>query len=547
MKKFMEKLFSKIKESFAGILIAFLVSFMLMFYEPLNLFVGSIDDFWFDIYAFLPIILLQFLISFLAISLFFIIINIISKKLYKFVLVAAFILTFISYIQGNFLIYNLPGLDGSPINFDAYKTDKIISYILWVVVTGASLITLYKIKFEKFEKVIKFITIGVQIMLLVALISLLTKPHVFDKKEIQVATFDNFNDISSNKNFLIFVIDQADSKTFDEQLSTNWDKETMLEDFTYYPDTTSTYLWTILSIPYILTGQYYENDVYFHDYFTEALDNSQLLSELEKNNYTLNIYEDEELLNYDGDNLDRFDNIKSDAYINKNELVKQEAKYILFKYLPYQLKWRAKADTIDISSTKENNGKHLYTELNYVVYDYLKNYNLNLVDNNYFQFVHIEGAHPPFRYDKDLNFDFDTTYEKNINGSISMLNEYLKRLKAANAFDNSVIIILADHGHGNETIERGNPILYIKGLNEKHDYKVSDKKISFENLNDAYMQLMNGDTTDQLFQNLNNSERRILYCELYHTYELKEMLQKGNAWDTNTIVETGKEYIRDIQ
>ena len=545
MKKIMGKIFAKIKDSFGGILIAFLVSFMLMVYEPLNMFVGSIDDFWFDIYAFLPLILVQFLVAFFAISLFFIIINIISKKAYKVVLVIAFIVTLASYIQGNFLAYNLPGLDGSPINYDLYKTDKIISIILWVVVIGASLFTLYKIKFDKFQKVVRFITIGITIMLVVALVSLLTKPHVFDKKEIQVATFDNFNDISRNKNFLIFVIDQADSKTFDDQLTKNWDKEKILEDFTYYPDTTSTYLWTILSIPYILTGQYYENDVYFHDYFTEALDNSPLLSELEENNYTLNVYEDEELLNYDGDNLTRFANIKSDAYINKKELIKQEAKYILFKYLPYQLKWRSKAETIDVGNTKENNGKHLYTELNYIVYDYLKNIPLSVVDDNYFQFLHIEGAHPPFRYDADLNFNFDTTYEENINASISMLDKYIKRLKESDAFDNSVIIVLADHGHGDETIQRGNPILYIKGFNEKHEYRVSDKKISFENLNDAYSQLINGDSTDQLFQNLDNSERRILYCELYHTNELKEIIQKGHAWETNTIVETGVEYIRD--
>lgn len=541
----MKKVLSILKESLGGIIISFLLGFMLMFYEPLNMFAGSLNDFWFDIYSFLPILLLQFLAVFIGISLFFILVNLISKKLYKIILVFAFIATIATYIQGNFLTYNLPGIDGTPINFDIYKTDKLISYILWIVIATATLITLYKVKFEKFQKIIKGVSICVILMLTVASISLAAKPHIFDKKDTKVLTYDNFNNISKDKNFLIFVIDQADSKTFDRELTAKWNKEEMLKDFTYYPDTTSTYLWTILSIPYILSGEYYENDTYFSDYFTHAIDNAPLLAELEKNDYKLNVYEDEEFLNYEGDNLTRFENVQSNAYINKKELLKQEIKYVLFKYLPYQLKWRAQIETLNINGTKDSKGHELFSSLNYVVYDYFKNQSLNVVNDKYFHFIHIEGAHAPFRYDTEMNFAFGGKYEDSINASISIMDKYLKRLRESSYFDNSVIIIISDHGYGEETIQRSNPILYIKGFNEKHDYKVSNQKVSFENLNDAYKQLIDGNKTEQLFKNLDNSRRRILYCELYHTYELKEMMQTGNAWNTKTIVETGKEYIRE--
>ena len=38
----MKKIWSKIKESYGGIMLSLLLSFMLMFYEPLNLFAGNI-------------------------------------------------------------------------------------------------------------------------------------------------------------------------------------------------------------------------------------------------------------------------------------------------------------------------------------------------------------------------------------------------------------------------------------------------------------------------------------------------------------------------
>ena len=123
-----------------------------------------------------------------------------------------------------------------------------------------------------------------------------------------------------------------------------------------------------------------------------------------------------------------------------------------------------------------------------------------------------------------------------------MLEKYLNRLRESNSYDNSVIIILADHGWGEDDIERSNPILYIKGLNEKHDYNVSNKKVSFKDFNDAYIDLIEGKSSEELFNNVDNTERRFLFCHVFECDHMKEMIQKGDSWDTSTIVETGREY-----
>ena len=533
------------KESLGGILVSLWLSFMLTFYEPINMFTGNLEDFWFDIYSLLPILLFQFLIAMVVLTSFFLIINRVSRKAYKIALAIAAVVALATYIQGNFLTYNLPGLDGNKIDWGDYGIDRVISLVLWVVIIVASAVALRMIKFEKFEKVVKIVSLGATAMLVVATASLLIQPHVFDNKNPDVAMFENFDTVSNDKNFLIFLVDNVDSQAFNKEISSKWDKNEIFEDFTYYPDTTSTYLFTMYSVPYILSGEWYENKVkYFSEYFTNAFDNSPLLRELEDEGYKMNIYEDTELLNYKGNNLHRFENVQPRAMLNKKEFIKQEIKYVLFKYLPYQFKGLARIENLDFNRTKVDETGEVFSSLNDVAYGHLKNENLTTIDEKYFHFVHVEGAHPPFIYNSEVERQPEGEYSDGINACITMIKTYLERLKANGTYDNSVIIVMSDHGYGEQTIDRSNPILYIKGINEKHQYRESDKKISFANLNEAYAQLLAGENTDQLFQGLDNSERRIMYSELYNP-NFKELMQTGHAWDTSTLVETGQQYLRE--
>jgi hypothetical protein len=102
---------------------------------------------------------------------------------------------------------------------------------------------------------------------------------------------------------------------------------------------------------------------------------------------------------------------------------------------------------------------------------------------------------------------------------------------------------MADHGYGKTIKDRSNPILYIKGKNEKHDYRVSNKKISFVDLIPAFKQLINGDKTDKIFNEVNAQERRYLLYEYTNPDILIEEFQKGHAWEDDTIYESGKKFI----
>jgi phosphoglycerol transferase MdoB-like AlkP superfamily enzyme len=194
-----------------------------------------------------------------------------------------------------------------------------------------------------------------------------------------------------------------------------------------------------------------------------------------------------------------------------------------------------------MNNSKLNND--MYSGNNLEFYNKIRDKKINIVDKKMFKFIHIEGGHVPFVYDINLNTIENGTYEQNLDASITVLETYINRLKENNVYDNSVIVVMADHGYGTSVYDRYNPILYIKGLNKKHNFEVSDKKISFVDLIVAFNQLIDGNKTDTIFIGLNNKERRYLLYDYTNPSVLIEEIQKGKAWNSETIVESGKKFI----
>ncbi len=536
-----EKIKNSIKESSSGIIISLCLSFMLLFYEPLNIFASNLNDFWFDLYLIFPIVLLQFIVSFLILSLFFIVIKKINQKIYIFFVVCFLIGTLCSYVQGNFLIGSLPAIDGTWINFDTFKTEKMISLILWIIVSGSVIFCLVKFKFKMVENVAKYSSYIIMAMLFCSMLSFLTVDGFLVHKSSVVATYKGYNEMSEDKNFIIFLLDAVDSVTFKDEVARLSKTDTLLEDFTYYPDTLGGYPFTQNSIPLILTGKWYENEELFSKFYTKAYDESPLFKKLEEENYSINLYEDD-LNGYSGSNYERFTNVERLKKVNVLEFLEEESKIILYKYLPYQLKWRASIGSLNFADSKGTTKNEVYTRYDIPNYEKYKNDKITKTSGNNFKFIHLEGAHNPKRYDINLNIVEKGSYLGNIDASITVLETYLKRLKDNGVYDNSVIVIMSDHGFKEVAYGRQNPILYIKGINEKHKYKVSSNKVSYGDLYTAFSQLIDGDKSDKLFTNTQDKERRYIFYEYNDAKHMREQTQVGKASNPKTLKDTGKKY-----
>ena len=548
-KKIIEK--KEIKELVAPFIMSFLATFMFLIYEPITTYASNVTDYWFGFNALLKANCLLFVIIFLILLSVSIIIYYISKllkmkKIYEIFLIVFSICLSALYIQGNYLSGSLPTLDGAKIYWDKYEMQNIISILMWLVVVIINVIICRKFK-SKYKKIISYEFCAIFIMLFVSfLVTIFTSKDLYAEKGKYISTTKNINMLSENKNFLILLVDCVDSREF-EKVVNETDSDYVFEDFTYFPDTMSTYGFTRDSVPYIFSGIWYEAETPYNQYYENAFNNSKLFSMMKRDNYDINVYDEELMISnnkkYDVKNVELV-NSKIDLY----SLFKQEVKYDLFKYLPFGLKKYSSIETLNYSKCKKLNKND--SEYDIFSWNNVFNYEhwnkINLQKNNYFHFLHIEGAHFPYDLNKNLEkLTDETNYDDKLGATISMIDTYLTRIKDSGMYDNSVIIILSDHGQNDlNPVGRQNPILYIKGIDEHHKLEVSNKKVSYVDLNESiYKDLLDNKKSFELLENVDNDRiRRYLWYKDYD--DMYEQTLDGHAWETEKLINTGKRYKR---
>lgn len=538
------------KKLLPAYIMSFVFSFMFYIYEPITMYANNIDDFWFDLYTIIGSLFKMFSFLFIGLSLIFTAVYFVNKKfskkllVYDICLIVFFVGFICTYIQGNFLAGNLPALSGDPIKWSKYIKEDIISIVLWIIVIGITVFSCIKFKINNVIKYTSYISLAVLFMLGSSFLVSLNGNTLKDKV-ISVSSVQNYNVASTDKNFIILLLDAVDSVMFDDVMSNDDEFKDTFKDFTYYKDTMSTYPFTRDSLPFVLSGIWNENKTEFREYYDNALSNSPLLNRVAKEKYDSNLY-DEDLL-WEGEKSKSISNLSSmDNDINEISYFKHQTKYVLFKYLPYPLKKYLNIENLNFNESKSTNKIALFNWTDKDYYKHIKNEKIEKTDKKMFKYFHIEGGHVPFDLDRNVKSIKDGTYYQKLEGCLTIINAFLDRLKEYDVYDNSVIIVLSDHGYNFEYFDgRQNPILFIKGLNEHHDMIRSDKAISYTDLNSAYEDLLDGKESTELFEDIGSErERRYLWYIYTQEHHMVEYIQKGKAWDEDTMEKTGKEFNR---
>ena len=537
-----------IKSILAGVILSIAVSFLFFLYAPLELYVTNKNEFWFDFYKLIPVLFIVFLAVSLLGSLVFGILYCISEKLYQLGLVACFVAYIASYIQGNFLVKNLPPLNGTEVDWSLYGSERVKSIIVWVVVSAAVLVLIKLIHMKKFYDVAKLVSAGMTLMLLITLVSVCFSNNGFERKKQMQITDRNLYEMSDDRNFIIFLLDAVDSRNVTELMKTHPEYNEVFKDFTYYPNMLSAYPFTMLSIPYILSGEWFENEQLFEDYNVDVYKNAELFERLEAESYRMAMYETD--LPAKDDSIYRFDNVLSQTgkFSSWWALVKAEIKLVGVKYAPLDLKRFCVMDANYFYALQEAPERDdLYSWLNTDFYQSLNSREVTHTDEKCFKFIHVEGAHTPFRYNEKVELVENATYENNLEACMTMIKAYLDKLRNDNVYDNSAIIIMSDHGYCQENnLERQCPIFFAKGIDEKHDMKFSNAPVSFEDLQEAFARLLDGRNSEEIFDAREGDQRKRRY--LFYVYlkedHIEEYFQTGDAWDVSTLTPSGKLYIQ---
>ncbi len=545
------------EELYLGIILTVAVCFMFFIFSPMELYFTNKGEFWFDMYLLLPVMLVVFIIMSCMSILFLFLVNVLSSKWYHILLVFYFIAFICSYIQGNFLVDNLPPLDGSPIDWSKYPMERVKSIILWIVITGIVLLILKVIKRDKFYRAVKYISVCMTLMLMITLISVCITTKGYEKKANLAVSTKNQFEMSEKQNFIILLLDAADSEEFNKMLETHPEYEEIFEDFTYYRNTMGVYSFTKHSIPFIFSGDWYENDEPYDEYLMNVYKNSDFFSKLEAQSYKLGVYE-AEMIPADEDYF-RFENVLENekGVTSYLAFARWQIQMTGFRYAPFDLKRICFVNPEAFKNLKippEEYSLFIFATSNEQFYNRIQHDDFSYTSDKCFKFIHLSGAHVPFKYDADMNIIEDATYETNMEASMTITKAYLNKLKEGNVYDNSVIIVMADHGYNVNAdplelytldhLWRQNPILFVKGIGEKHEMRTSDAPVSFVDLQEAFSRLLQGTDSSKIFDWQEGDERQRRYLFYYYKDEspMYEYVQTGMAWERDTFKSTGKEY-----
>ncbi|MBN7774042.1 sulfatase-like hydrolase/transferase [Clostridium aminobutyricum] len=450
--------------------ISFFLSFTLFVFGPLELYLDNKEELWFGIMSLTPIIIIGGSLSFL--SLYFLMSN--RSSLNKYIKATLFGIAISTYLQGNFLVINYGLLDGSAIEWKQYTIWQIISLVLWTFCILASIIATKKIygKFNKFTFIVSTVLSGVQVIALIVLIAI----SGVGGKDKTVLTTEGIFDVSTTKNIAVFIVDSMDTSYFNQALETYPELNKTFNDFTYYKNVIGMYPSTKGAIPYILTGDKYLNGLPYNEYIEKAWRNNPLALELKKNNFNCGVYTSSSFISTSADLINMQ---QSTPQIKSYEtLYKEYAKLVLFKYSPDILKkyFVLEFDTFD---NLKDSSQDVYSMDTRNIYKLLKNSGINPCKEKIFRVYHYEGSHLPFTLDENLNEVSKSSAVKQTKGALKIVEDYIKLLKENNCYDNSMIVVMADHG---ATELHQKPTLLIKYPKQHHNFNISDVEASYSDL-----------------------------------------------------------------
>ena len=550
-----------LKKIVPGIIVAAAISFLVAIYAPMELYASSQRDFWFSLETITPGCIVLFFLLWLVLSGIFALMRKIGKKAFAISIIVGFTLFLAFYIQGNFLVADLPPLDGTTVEWGRYWGERVKSIGLLVLIGGALTFVYIKWKLKMLKKVV---TIGCAALgsILVITFATFMLTTEFEDKNIYLEPTD-YNDFqySTDKNLIVLVIDATDDDVFADRLAKYSEFDDTFDDFRRYDNALAGYPFTLHSMPFMFSGEWYENEQSYAEYTELAFEKSPLVKKIKDDGYKAGFYNDGEVYFKKGGVGEVFENQKPLKPRFKNPIYSFGTilKMSAIRYAPWDLKsfgynvlWYS-GQGRDIMTKEFGNVKNS----NAVFYGAMKEQNpIETVDEKCVRIIHLEGSHVPHKYNKDVEildeYDYQGNYEGTVDACLTICDKYIERLKESGVYDNSAIVILADHGFVSKehpTVSMGdlrgrmNPVLFVKGIGDKGDsLTVDSTPVAFENLADAFTKLMDGAPAEGLFDEYVTEERRFLWYRFLHEDHMVEYVTSGRADDVNSMKETGKEY-----
>lgn len=451
-----------------------------------------------------------------------------------------FALVICGYIQGAFLNGRLFLMDGKDLVVE--NAAIWINVCIWVAIFLLTIASLNNYRTQRYvARIIKYgslFLITIQVIGLVGII-----PSLFEENsKANTSYYSNYLsdegifEIGSEENVVVFVLDTYDKDFLEEVLREDSDFLSPLNGFTRFTDVVSQFSRTFPSIPYMLTHKLYFYDYPKDEYVKSAYEECGFWDEIKGSGYNWYLYV------IDNESVGQSVKEGASNYANKATIVRESfsalgcAEAILhvggYRLFPLSLKpfESYTAETLENMVIQERVwDKQRYSEDDTGYFKKLKENGLIVSgDTKSFKYIHLKGAHAPYNMDSDGNRVSNRIVNptEQYKGSMNFVYTYISELKRLGLFEDTLIIVTADHGENftdEELCEETNPILFIKplGENDKEPLKENDCRASLEDILAVISDEMNIDYTDDIGLNiLKESETSTRERIRFHYYSV---------------------------
>jgi hypothetical protein len=279
-------------------------------------------------------------------------------------------------------------------------------------------------------------------------------------------------DLSPERNVLIFILDTYQADVFADIVADDPSWRTVFDGFTYFPDAVSAFPKTYASIPNMLTGTAFDNGRPYPDYMREAYLGNSLPRLLKDSGFDVRYHAivwQPYLAHPDvADNLAGFDSHDQVRWLRDKEAV-QLANLVMFRAAPFALKrwvfddgrFRLRArpapepENLDVPILTGEQ-RHYSVDNDHEDLAFLDEF-LTFADTGSdrpaCRIYHLGGPHAPFQLDPALNYVGTQDYapgpfRDQSEAGLALMEKVFERLRSVGAYDNSLIIIVGDHGNG---------------------------------------------------------------------------------------------------
>lgn len=398
------------------------------------------------------------------------ILPLIRGKIFNYVTTLLISLGTAAYLQAMFFNGKLGELNGDSVDYLQMKGDMLLSLLMWIGVLIALLFIMY-LKRSFWRGLVTTLSVLITLSQVVPLVCIYSGAFgdkvSYPEHDYYLSCEDMF-EYSEEHNVLVFVLDRLDYDYIDTVRYFHPDFFDELDGFTDYTNAITTYARTLPALSHILTG--YEECAYDlgEDYYTKAWTESgkNIFADLHDAGYRTDVYA--EMNTMFGDDSFAAQYVDNTDYgkvsVPKKELLKKMLNLSAYRYSPTALKpfftydtnyYNSDATVLPITDEQElyfvDESKYIdgFENLSLVSQNTEGEYNSDSEsETKCFKFYHFNGPHSPFYMNEDgtRNEDEATDNVKQTMGSFSILYRIFNRMKELGIYENSAIIITADHG-----------------------------------------------------------------------------------------------------